>query len=161
MILCWIIYQSKKIQTELITDSKSTETSKKTKKSNTERERERERERVKNENKNITYIDPKQSTPLHKNADNVSTKENADNSEDNSSINSRDINSKRQKSIVIFGDSMLKHLNGWEMSKKVTSYCKIFVEHFSDATINCMDDYMKPSLRKDPNHTILHVGQTT
>ena len=51
------------IQTELITDYKSTESSKKTKKSNTEREREgeRERERVKNENKNITHINPKQS----------------------------------------------------------------------------------------------------
>ena len=85
---------------------------------NRERERERERERVKNENKNITHIDPKQSTPLQKNADNASTKENADNSEDNSSINSCDINSKSQKLIVILGDSMLKHVNGWEMSKK-------------------------------------------
>ena len=45
--------------------------------------KERETERVKNGNKNITHIDPKQSTPLHKNADNASTKENADNSEDN------------------------------------------------------------------------------
>ena len=53
---------------------------------------------------------------------------------------------------------MLKHLNGWEMSKKVKSDCKIFVKHFSGATTNCMEDYMKPSLRKDPNHIILHVG---
>ena len=34
--------------------------------------------------KNITHIDPKQSTPLHKNTDNASTKDNTDNSEDNS-----------------------------------------------------------------------------
>ena len=87
-------------QTELLTDSKSTETSQKTKESNTER--------VKNENKNITYLDPKQSTPLHKNADSLSTKENAKNSEDNSLINRRDINSKSKKSIVILGDSILK-----------------------------------------------------
>ena len=51
-----------------------------------ERERQRETERVKNGNKNITCIDPKQSTPLHKNADNASTKENADNRKDNWSI---------------------------------------------------------------------------
>ena len=38
-------------QTELITDSKLTEPSKKSEKSNTEK--------VKNENKNKTYIDPK------------------------------------------------------------------------------------------------------
>ena len=54
---------------------------------------------------------------------------------------------------------MLKHLNDWEMSKKkVQSDCKIFVKHFSGATTNCMEDYIKPSLRKDPNRIILHVG---
>ena len=94
------------IQTESTTDSKLTESSKISKKNNTDRER------VKNGSKNITHIDPKQSTPLHKNADNASSKENADNNEDNSLINSRDINSKSNKSIVILGDSMLKHLNG-------------------------------------------------
>ena len=44
------------------------------------------------------------------------------------------------------------------MSNKVKSDCKIFVKHFAGATTNCMEDYMKPSLRKDPNHIILHVG---
>ena len=78
----------------------------------------------------IKYIDPKPSTSLHKNADNASTKESADSGEDNSLIKSRDINSKSKKSIVILGDSMLKHLNGWEMSKKVKSDCKIFVSIF-------------------------------
>ena len=48
----------------------------------------------------------------------ASTKENADNREDNSSINSRDINLKSKKSIVTLGDSILKYLDGWEMSKK-------------------------------------------
>ena len=94
------------IQTESTTDSKLTESSKISKKSNTDRER------VKNGSKNITHNGSKQSTPLHKNADNASSKENADNNEDNSLINSRDINSKSNKSIVILGDSMLKHLNG-------------------------------------------------
>ena len=96
------------IQTESTTDSKLTESSKISKKSNTDRER----ERVENESKNITYIDPKQSTPLHKNDNSASSEENADNNEDNSLINSRDINSKSNKSIVILGDSILKHLNG-------------------------------------------------
>ena len=93
-----------------------------------------------NENKNWTHTDPKQSTPLHKNADNASTKENADNSEDNLSINRRDINSKSKKSILILGNSMLKHLNDWKMSKKFKSDCKVFVKHFLGATTNCMDD---------------------
>ena len=67
---------------------------------------------------NKTQIDPNQSTPLHKHTDNASTKENADNNENNSSIKSRDINSKSKRPIVILGNSMLKHLNSWEMSKK-------------------------------------------
>ena len=50
------------------------------------------------------------------------------------------------------------HLNGREMSHKVKGDCKSFVKHFAGATTNCMEDYMKPSLRKDPNHIILHVG---
>ena len=57
-------------------------------------------------------IHPKQSTPLHKNDNSASSEENADNNEDNSLINSRDVNSKSNKSIVILGDSILKHLNG-------------------------------------------------
>ena len=40
----------------------------------------------------------------NKNADNASTKENSDNSEDSSSIKSRDINSKNKKLIVPLGD---------------------------------------------------------
>ena len=71
------------IQTELIADSKSTESSNKTKKRNTER--------VQNENKNMTH-DTKQSISLQKNADSVSAQTNADNSEDISSTNSREIN---------------------------------------------------------------------
>ena len=91
---------------------------------------------------------------MHKNAGNTSPKVNVDNSKDNT----RDINSKSKKSIAILGDSMLKHLNGWKKFKKVKKDCKIFFEHFSGATTNYMEDYMKPSLRKDPNHIILHVG---
>ena len=79
-----------------------------------------------------------------KNVENASTKENTDNIEDNSLINSCDINSKSKKSKVILGNSMLRHLNGSEMSKKVKSNCKIFVKHFSGTT-NCIEDYMKLS----------------
>ena len=36
------------------------------------------------------------------------------------------------KSVVILGDSMTKHLNGWEMSKKVNNPgCKIYVKRFA------------------------------
>ena len=64
---------------------------------------------------------------------------------------------KSSKSVVILGDSMIKHLNGWEMSKRINSKCKIFVKTFSGATTTCMEDYIKPSLRMSLDHFILHT----
>ena len=63
-----------------------------------------------------------------------------------------------KKSVVILGDSMTKLQNGWEMAKRIQSNCKIYVKTFSGATVSCMEDYMKPSLRNPPDHFILHVG---
>ena len=71
-----------------------------------------------------------------------------------SSRNSRGINSKSMKFIVILRDNILKHINDWEMSRKVNSDRKIFVKDFSGTTASCM----KPFLRKDPNHITLYAG---
>lgn len=55
----------------------------------------------------MTRINSNLSTPLQKRDDYTCAKENADNAEDDSSINSLDINSRSKKSIVILGLSML------------------------------------------------------
>ena len=47
---------------------------------------------------------------------------------------------KKGKSVVVLGDSMIKHLNGWEMPKKIKN-CKVFIRSFLGAKIQCMDDY--------------------
>ena len=44
------------------------------------------------------------------------------------------------------------------MSKRVKSDCNVFVKSFSGETAQCMEDYIKPSLRTNPNHVIIHVG---
>ena len=62
---------------------------------------------------------------------------------------------KKRKSVVILGDSMVKHLNGWEMSKKIKN-CKVYVRSFPGAKVQCMDDYKKPSIRDEPDHFIVH-----
>ena len=67
-------------------------------------------------------------------------------------------NQKLKKTVVILGDSMVKHINGWGMAKKVNTDCKVFVKSFSGATTQCMVDDMKPSIRTQPDHFILHVG---
>ena len=47
---------------------------------------------------------------------------------------------------------MIKHLNGWDMSKNVRkSERKIYVKSFAGAKTSCMKDYVKPSLRSTPN----------
>ena len=59
--------------------------------------------------------------------------------------------------MVILGDSMTKLQNGWEIAKRIQSNCKIYVKTFSRATVSCMVEQMKPSLRNLPDHFILHV----
>ena len=51
----------------------------------------------------------------------------------------------------------MKHINGREISKSLLQ-CKVYVKHFSGAKAECMKDYLKPSLRQNPSHFILHVG---
>ena len=60
--------------------------------------------------------------------------------------------------MVILDDNITKLLNGWEMAKRIQSDCKIYVKSFSGATVSCMEDYMKPSIKNSPDHFILHVG---
>ena len=62
--------------------------------------------------------------------------------------------SRNNKSVIILGESMNKLLNGWEMAKKIQSNCKIYLKTFFGATVSCMKDYMKPSLRNPPDHFI-------
>ena len=53
---------------------------------------------------------------------------------------------------------MLKRANGWEISMRLESDCKVYLKNFSEARTKCTKDYLKPFLREDPNHFILHVG---
>ena len=65
---------------------------------------------------------------------------------------------KKKKSIFVIGNSMVKHLNEWEMSKKLNGNCKVFVKTFSGAKTTSTHDYLKPSVRGSSDHFIFHVG---
>ena len=65
---------------------------------------------------------------------------------------------KNKKSIFVIGDSMVKHLNRWEMSKKLNGNCNVFVKTFSVAKTACMHNYVKPSVRSSSDDLILHIG---
>ena len=55
-------------------------------------------------------------------------------------------------------DSLVKHLNGWEISKKLNANVQLFVKTFSGRKTTCMNDYVKPSVESSQEHLILHVG---
>ena len=69
-------------------------------------------------------------------------------------------NSPTEKSkIYILGDSMIKKLNGYFLTKKVRHKYLIKERSFSGAKVSCMVDHVKPTLRDDkPDHIILQAG---
>ena len=58
---------------------------------------------------------------------------------------------------MILGYIILKNIKGWEISKKLQN-ANVYVRHFSGAKVRCMKDYLKPSLKENPDHFVLHVG---
>ena len=53
----------------------------------------------------------------------------------------------------MLGDSIIKNLKGWEMSKKLKN-ANVYVRHFAGTKVRCV----KPKLREKPDHIVLHVG---
>ena len=87
---------------------------------------------------------------------NIKAKDNNHRSDKKSNNSSTSVISEK-KNIVILGDNMIKHVNGYDMSKKLKN-CKVYVKSFSGSKVQCMKDHMKPSMREKPDYTILHVG---
>ena len=71
-----------------------------------------------------------------------------------SDYNGKKDQNKSQK-IVIRRDSMIKNIKGWEILKKMQN-ANVYVTHFLGAEVRYMKDYFKPSLRKNPDHFVLH-----
>ena len=65
---------------------------------------------------------------------------------------------KTQKLVIILGDSTVKHIDGWEISERLQSDCKVYMKQLSEAKTKCTKNYMKPSFWENPDHFILHVG---
>ena len=82
------------------------------------------------------------------NADSQISKDHTDEKQNNTS----------SKSVIILGDSMIKHTNGWKISRNLKANCKVYAKAFPGATTQCMMDCMKPSIRAKLDHIILHGG---
>ena len=66
-------------------------------------------------------------------------------------------NQSKEKSVTILSDSKVKHLNGYEISCKLPSKCNVYVSNFPGANTRRITDYLKPSLRENPDHFIFHA----
>ena len=74
---------------------------------------------------------------------------------DSISTNNREHEDK--KNVIILGDSVIKHVNGYDIAWKPNT-CKVFLKRFSGAKVQCLKDHLKPSLLKNPDHFVLHIG---
>ena len=64
-----------------------------------------------------------------------------------------------KKKVFLLGDSMVKHLQGWDITKKLENKHKVYIRQFTGSKVTCMNDYVKPCIRENnPDHIIFHVG---
>ena len=56
--------------------------------------------------------------------------------------------------MLIVGDSMLKNINEWTLSRRYTTKFRCF----RGSTVDDLHDYIKPLLRKRPDKIILVIG---
>ena len=59
--------------------------------------------------------------------------------------------------MLILWDSIIKHVKSYSLSKLLDN-CKVYVKDFLGARVRCMQDYVRPTIRENLGHIILHVG---
>ena len=78
---------------------------------------------------------------------------------DNQMLNDEQPNTSKtnptRSNVVITGDSVVKHLDGFKMLKTDT---RVKVSTFPGRTNLDMADYIRPIIRKNPQKLVLHVG---
>ena len=105
----------------------------------------------------------KRKTKTDHNANNDNDNNNNNNkhgNDDNNNGDSNNINNDNDNklpTVVIMGDSMLKDINSYKLTKSVKKF-KPYIKSFPGATIKCMHDYKKPSMEKSPDAVIIHIG---
>ena len=65
---------------------------------------------------------------------------------------------KSKKIVVILGDSIIKEVQGYKLSKSIDDERHVIVKSYSGATTNDMKHHMIPNIEKKPDQVILHCG---
>ena len=86
-------------------------------------------------------------------------KKKEDNHKETTNRNKENKNNMNKTNVYILGDSIVKKLNGYLLTRKIEHKHLVKVCSFSGAKISCMTDHVKPTLRDiNPDHIILHAG---
>ena len=121
----------------------------------------------KTDDSNITFRSKKSkkyNKIYNNNNSNNSNSNNNENNNNNKSSNDNKVNSTpssptSKETVFILGDSMVKKLNGFLLTRKLNPKCLVKVRPFNSTKVRCMHHHAKPTVRDfDPNHTILHCG---
>ena len=61
-----------------------------------------------------------------------------------------------RKHVLILGDSIVKHFEGWRISRSTKT--RSSVKSFPGATISDCYEYFKPTLNSNPDEIVIHIG---
>ena len=70
---------------------------------------------------------------------------------------SRKTTENKNRRVFILGDSIVKHINVYDISRQIEN-CRVYVKGFPGAKTECMEDYAQPTARENPDHILIHVG---
>ena len=63
-----------------------------------------------------------------------------------------------KRNITIIGDSIIKDMKSYKMKQGLSSQDRVYIKSFPGAKIECMTDYVKPSMKYNPDVLLLHCG---
>ena len=91
---------------------------------------------------------------------NTRSKHNLENNKTNQNTNTdkKRNENKNKPSITIIGDSLLKDLKSYELKKAMNYNANVYVKCFSGATVEGMESYIIPMIKRKPDVAILHCG---
>ena len=55
------------------------------------------------------------------------------------------------------GDGIVQHVKGYHISTELFN-CKVYVRDFAGVKVQCMQNYVEPSLFKNSDHIVFYVG---
>ena len=64
-----------------------------------------------------------------------------------------------KEKVFVLVDSMVKHIQGWDITKKVVNKHKVYIRKFAGSEVICINDYVKTCIRENnPDQIIFRVG---